>query len=114
LTTENCWRIVTKDGAAKMGKPPNQAALKQYAEDQLADEAGVDKSAIDEKTEKLKSDLEQESVGKQEAKLEKEKKKDDEYWSSGVESDHDVDLLVEQEVLQAIRTRAILKEELRK
>ena len=113
LTPENSWRIVTKDGAAKMGKPPNQAALKQYAEDQPRGEAGVDKSLIDEKTEKLKSDLEQESEEERRKKLEKEKKKDDEYWSSGVESDHDVDLLVEQEVLQAIRTRAILKEELR-
>jgi hypothetical protein len=28
LTKENCWRIVTQDGSTKMGKPPNQAALK--------------------------------------------------------------------------------------
>jgi len=96
-----------------MGKPPNQAALKQYAEDKLADEVGVDKSLIDEKTEKLKSDLEEET-DEERRKKEEKKKKDDEYWSSGVESDHDVDLLVEQEVLQAIRTRAVLKEELRK
>ena len=59
MTPENSWRIVTKDGAAKMGKPPNQAALKQYAEDHVADGEGVDKGLIDEKTEKLKSDLEQ-------------------------------------------------------
>jgi len=32
-------------------------------------------------------------------KAEKEKEKENEVWTSGIESDHDLDLLVEQEVL---------------
>ena len=71
-----------------MGKPPNQAALKQYAEDKLE----VDKKMIDEKTETLKAELEKDKDAKG-------KRKAEEDYSSGVESDHDVDLLVEQEVL---------------
>ena len=87
-----------------MGTPPNLAALKQYAEDKLEGKGEVDKNAIDRKTDQLKSDLEKDKEQKE--KETKDKKKPDEDWSSGVESDHDVDLLVEQEVLQAIKLRA--------
>ena len=54
----------------------------------------VDKNLIDGKTETLKSDLENDKESKDKAKLDTKKKPEDDY-SSGVESDHDVDLLVE-------------------
>ena len=52
------------------------------------------KKEIDVKTEELKADL-------QKAKEEQlaNKKEEDGAWSSGIESDNDFDLLVEQEVL---------------
>lgn len=58
---------------------------------------------IDDKTEELKKDLQKEKEEKQKTK------KDDDAWSSGIESDNDFDLLVEQEVLQAIKIRKALK-----
>ena len=43
----------------------------------------------------------------------KDEKKDNESnYTSGIESDNDLDLLVEQEVLEAVRIRKALKKEL--
>jgi len=60
---------------------------------------------IDEKTKKLKDELE---------KQRNTENKEDECLSSGLESDNDLDLLVEQEVLQAMRMRKQLRRELNK
>lgn len=109
LTADNCWRIVTKN-STRMGKgpmPPGQVALKNYAEDQEEIGQGADKKTTDQKTDQAKPDQKETEEAK---KAEKDK---DEYYTSGVESDHDVDLLVEQEVLTAVRMRAQLKEQLR-
>ena len=81
--SSNTWRIQTR----KENKPQN------------------DKDLIDEKTKKLKDELE---------KQRNTENKEDECLSSGLESDNDLDLLVEQEVLQAMRMRKQLRRELNK
>lgn len=43
-----------------------------------------------------------------------DKKENDSDYSSGIESDNDLDLLVEQEVLEAVKMRKALKKELDK
>ena len=58
-----------------------------------------DKALIDKKTDKLKHELLKEA----------EEQNEEEVLSSGLESDNDIDLLVEQEVLTAMRVRRELK-----
>ena len=80
---ENTWRI----GQAK----------KKF-EENIANKAILDEKDIDQKTDKLKHDLQ----------AEKDNQEQGEY-SSGLESDHDVDLLVEQEVIKALKMRKELR-----
>lgn len=69
---------------------------------QTRKEKGPEKVLIDEKTKKLRAELQKEAANKEE----------DPELSSGLESDNDLDLLVEQEVLQAMRMRKELRKRL--
>lgn len=95
----NTWRIQVKGR-----EQPKLVNKPTFAEDDK--EKTLDKAVIDEKTKKLKDDL------MEEAKNNQEKNKKEEVYSSGLESDNDLDLLVEQEVLAAIKMRKQLKKKL--
>ena len=81
INEDNTWRIVSKN-------------------ERMVEEK-FDKGAVDEKTNALKRELQNE----------KDKQEDDDL-SSGLESDGDLDLLVEQEVLQAMKLRRELKQKM--
>lgn len=66
-------------------------------------EEPFDKSVVDEKTNELKRELQSEK-----------EKQEEEDLSSGLESDGDLDLLVEQEVLHAMKLRRELKQKMLK
>ena len=70
----------------------------------------LDKKDIDERTNKLREQL---IDNQREKNIAAENKDDSSDYSSGIESDNDLDLLVEQEVLQAIRMRKELKAKLK-
>jgi hypothetical protein len=98
---KNTWRIQVKGR-----EQPRLVNKPTFAEDKEKEGQQLDKAVIDEKTKKLKDEL------MEEAKLKQEKAKKEEFYSSGLESDNDLDLLVEQEVLAAIKMRKQLKKKL--
>jgi len=91
----NTWKIDT----------PQRIGNKLLVQQKKFSIEDLEKKKIDKKTDELKEQLRKE----EEEKIQKEQDTLKDNYSSGIESDNDLDLLVEQEVLKAIRMRKQFK-----